>query len=105
MEAIRQMAAFETAGLAKNLEFIADYEQNEGFREDGATTIELWLQCALGWSRTRAVDRARMARALRELPCIASRARAYRKQKAKAEAFAFLPMYDPLMPVPVASRG
>jgi len=71
-EAIGQMHALECAVHRQMLGLIAAFDRDEGWREDGATSVVPWLVAALGVSHSTAASWARTAHRLEALPAVAA---------------------------------
>ena len=70
-ESVGQLASFLSAVLAELLVQIAELDQREAYREDGAFSMESWLCTRLGLSYATAQEYVRVARALTTLPTCA----------------------------------
>jgi hypothetical protein len=70
-EAIVQMHAAEMAVRAALCELVAAFDDRQGWRDDGATSMAAWLAMRLGMGWSSAADLARVAASLTELPRVA----------------------------------
>ena len=73
-EAIVQLHVAEMAVHARLLALVGRFSELEGFRADGAPSLEAWLTFRLGVARATARAWARCGVALGELPAIAAQA-------------------------------
>ena len=67
-DSIGQLGSFLSAVLAELLVQIAELDQREAYREDGAFSMESWLCTRQGLSYGTAQEYVRVARALTRLP-------------------------------------
>jgi hypothetical protein len=70
IDQITTWAARVARGEAKHLDLIAEIDSRGLWGEYGATGCAQWLSWSLGWCRTTARERVRVAHALRSLPLI-----------------------------------
>src|SRR5215472_13929429 len=67
-DSIGQLGSFLSAVLSELLVQVAELEQREAYRDDGAFSMESWLCTRLGLSYATAQEYVRVARALTSLP-------------------------------------
>jgi hypothetical protein len=71
-EAIVQVHAAEMAVRAALCELVAAFDDRQGWRDEGATSMAAWLAMRLGMGWSSAAELARVAGALAELPAMAA---------------------------------
>src|SRR5262249_14016261 len=70
-DSIGQLGSFLSAVLSELLVQVAELDQREAYRDDGAFSVESWLCTRLGLSYATAQEYVRVARALADLPSCA----------------------------------
>src|SRR5215472_7990759 len=70
-DSIGQLGSFLSAVLSELLVQVAELDQREAYRDDGAFSMESWLCTRLGLSYATAQEYVRVARALAGLPSCA----------------------------------